>query len=110
MLSVFTRELPWLTLVEINFSYGSTSEGAVKNLLEKVVSYELLICRVEPKTRWQVSFSVVQVVVGRVVHWREKNKEHLQKREMKSEGEFNLSRRRILDTNNTTSWLLYRRK
>lgn len=57
----FTRKLPWLTLVEVNFSYGSTSEGAVKNLLEKVVSYELLISWVEPKTRWQVSFGVVHV-------------------------------------------------
>jgi len=63
---ITTWELPWFTLVKVYFSYGSPSEGAVQNLFEKVVRYELLVSRVEPKARWQMSFSVVQVVVGGV--------------------------------------------
>lgn len=60
---VQTRKLPWLALIEVNFSDGPTSEVAVENLLDEIVSNELLVGWVEPEPRRQVGVTVVKMVV-----------------------------------------------
>lgn len=60
---VQTRKLPWLALIEVDFCDGPTSEVAVENLLDEIVSNELLVGRVEPEPRRQVGVTVVKMVV-----------------------------------------------
>ena len=56
MLSGLTRKLPRLRLVEINLRNGGTRETGVEDFLEEVVSDELFIGRMKPKTRWHYGF------------------------------------------------------
>lgn len=51
---ISTGKLPRLALVEVNFSNGSTGEATVENLLEKVVSDELLVGGMEAEPGRQV--------------------------------------------------------
>ena len=59
---IYTRKLPGLAFVEINFSNGSATEMAVQNLLEKVISDELFVCGVESEPRRQTTIVVVKVL------------------------------------------------
>lgn len=59
-----TRKLPWLALVEINLSNGSSSKVSIKHLLQKVVSDELLIRGMKAKARRQMCIAMVEVIVS----------------------------------------------
>lgn len=63
-----TRQIPWLTLIQINLSNGSSTKTIVKNLLREVVSYEFFICWMKPKTWWQFKFLIFLYVSRNVFH------------------------------------------
>lgn len=48
-----TRQIPGLTLVEVDFRYCMYFEISVQQLPCKIVTNELFVCRVETETWWE---------------------------------------------------------
>ncbi len=50
-----TRQIPWLALIQIHHGYHISRHCTANHFALQIVHHQLLVCGMEPKTRWYSS-------------------------------------------------------